>query len=1389
MVLPGDLSRAGRRPAVERFQTGQDGPDQAEGIAQTMAEDDLPQDAKPVQRIGSYRLVEPLGSGGMSSVYRAEHSETGVEVALKVLSRNLARNRTLLQRFLREAKSAEALEHPNIVAIYDHGVDNGQYYLVLEYVPGGDLHDWVRKYGPMPAAEAIAVVKGVAEGLKYAAEQGVIHRDIKPANILLSTTGTVKVADLGLALQAEAEDERVTREGTTVGTVDYMSPEQARNSRATSERSDIYSLGCTFFFMLTGQPPFPGGDITEKLTRHFTASAPDPRKDRPELSPEISAVVRKMMAKRPENRFGTYAELLDAFAALPEARPNSDEPETLDALFDDEDEPPPTLQSLVDATDDAESPPMYAVFDDDEDVAPASVSFQPLDLSEEAEDLVPVAEEPRMPEVSMAELAAMIDDDDREIPAPKNSRPSVARPAPTLITPRTGRGGVDRPGPESKEESVEVGHLPGKVSIPSRRMSKEEASWLKALVIAGVGLVAAVIAFDQLYRATLTDAPPVTLTEGVQESVAPLPVAEVPEPVNPEGPARSKSPAIAAKAKNFKTTTDPAKVLPLNSAAKVKPPAERDIPRAAGVHVDPAVEQRFLPEWAREAIPDQIGGARLHVGRLLDPRDPERKPSLSAALDVIGNGTIEITDNGPYFERDLRDSGEVKLIRARSGYRPMIRLETPKFESVPGRTAFFLLESRSLILDGLDVIVDLKDLPRDLTSIFSIQGGSLTLRNCTFTIVNRAATPFTIVRTVGEGGRSRIRVEECLLRGSFRSAIDLGAGAADVLIARSGIVNGLGTTIGLSRSGAADRRIYLDRSLVASRGPFLEQAEGSGGIRAGSVGVKAVASCFDHLASADPTPMIVLHEDNPDFAETIAWDGEANDFSGWNGWLASGKNATIRVSHLDAARTLWNGTEAHSRETIGVPSLPVPAERVGPSTLPALVGDHAELVTFFPTPHPCLLEETIESFPRPLIRGLTDASGLPRATGNPASTAIPLTTAPGIRELTFDADAPTWSGDLGRFLGASIKPNDRLIRVRVSGSGTHDWTPVSIPDHTSVEIDVNASPANRPLSWVCARPRPGATLLSVKQGSLSLNGVTIVSNEPARAQQFVRVEDGHLILNRCRFLSRGPATAEGQGLIDFHASGADPLPAVKPPLTSWPFDGVVDRPTCRITECILNSRGEAISATLGRGMVAISHSALAAETTAIRLRPALTAPRKFGADLWLDHCTVVAARAVVQLDAVPGSKRGPDRPWLVSTHRSAFFGTYERRSQDSILLRADRDAFSQGYLFWQSYGDAFELSHFLGAIGAPLPSDMHPDVVRQWFEVWGSNHVHSSTGPRTPSGTMTRRLVTRALRPGDVVTADLFIDPTFPKDDPPGDLGVDLSRLGIKPPARVSRAR
>ena len=204
---------------------------------------------------GSYRVLHPLGLGGDELGLSGDaRGDPGMRWRSRCLPVGLAKNPIVLQRFLREARSAESLEHPSIVSIYDRGIDQGRHYLVLEYVQGNDLHEYVQLRGPLGVAEAVKVIRQVAEGLRYAAERGLVHRDIKPSNILRSDTGEIKIIDLGLALKAGFEDERVTREGTTVGTVDYMAPEQARDSRAASFQSDIYSLGCTFYLPADRHP-------------------------------------------------------------------------------------------------------------------------------------------------------------------------------------------------------------------------------------------------------------------------------------------------------------------------------------------------------------------------------------------------------------------------------------------------------------------------------------------------------------------------------------------------------------------------------------------------------------------------------------------------------------------------------------------------------------------------------------------------------------------------------------------------------------------------------------------------------------------------------------------------------------------------------------------------------------------------------------------------------------------------------------------------------------------------------------------------------------------------------------------------------------------------------
>ena len=273
----------------------------------------VPSSEKTGRRIGHYEVISHLKTGGMGAVYRALDLERGREVALKVLSQEAAENPRRLERFRREAQHGVLLQHENIVTVYEFGEADGLHFLAMEFVDGTDLEEYVRKQGVLKPDDARRVLVQIAKALDYAHEQGVVHRDIKPSNILLTRRHgrlLVKVADLGLARGGVEEETRVTTDGSTVGTVDYMAPEQARDSRAADIRSDIYSLGCSLYHMLSGAPPFADGSLVERVVKHARAEPPDLRTVNPAVTDDLWAVCRRMLEKKPAQRYQSPAELL-----------------------------------------------------------------------------------------------------------------------------------------------------------------------------------------------------------------------------------------------------------------------------------------------------------------------------------------------------------------------------------------------------------------------------------------------------------------------------------------------------------------------------------------------------------------------------------------------------------------------------------------------------------------------------------------------------------------------------------------------------------------------------------------------------------------------------------------------------------------------------------------------------------------------------------------------------------------------------------------------------------------------------------------------------------------------------------------------------------------------
>jgi len=269
--------------------------------------------------IGRYKVLERLGSGGMGQVFLCEHKLMRRRVAIKVLPSAKADNPAARERFYREARAVAALDHPNLVRAFDIDRDETLHFIVMEYVDGVSFQDVVKKFGPLDPLRACHYVRQAAIGLDHAhAVAGLIHRDVKPGNVLIDRAGVVKLLDMGLARFFNDETDILTHkyDEAVLGTADYLSPEQALDSHNVDIRTDIYSLGATFYFILTGQPPFPDGTAAQKLIHH-QSKAPRPIRDlRPEVSPAVVQVVERMMRKLPADRYQTPAEVVDALTPL-----------------------------------------------------------------------------------------------------------------------------------------------------------------------------------------------------------------------------------------------------------------------------------------------------------------------------------------------------------------------------------------------------------------------------------------------------------------------------------------------------------------------------------------------------------------------------------------------------------------------------------------------------------------------------------------------------------------------------------------------------------------------------------------------------------------------------------------------------------------------------------------------------------------------------------------------------------------------------------------------------------------------------------------------------------------------------------------------------------------
>jgi serine/threonine-protein kinase len=265
-------------------------------------------------RLGKYKLLSLLGFGEMGSVYLAEHVQMKRLRAIKVLPKSCVNKSSYLARFQLEAQVTASFDHPNIVRAYDVDNDGEQHFLVMEYIDGKDLQRIVTEEGPLPLELACNYIAQTAEGLAYAHQHHLIHCDIKPANLMIDGQGTVRILDMGLAIYADGAKASITvpHYESVLGTADYLAPEQALDSPKVDARTDIYSLGCTLYFLLTGHPPFAYCSLTQEIAKHMTTTPEDVRRDRPDCPRDLVDICVRMMQKNPQLRYQSMGEVSEA---------------------------------------------------------------------------------------------------------------------------------------------------------------------------------------------------------------------------------------------------------------------------------------------------------------------------------------------------------------------------------------------------------------------------------------------------------------------------------------------------------------------------------------------------------------------------------------------------------------------------------------------------------------------------------------------------------------------------------------------------------------------------------------------------------------------------------------------------------------------------------------------------------------------------------------------------------------------------------------------------------------------------------------------------------------------------------------------------------------------
>lgn len=1336
--------------------TAHDSPDSAE-IAP-------PQDDLATRKmLGPYELKKKLGQGGMGAVYLAVDQNLKRQVALKILPREKAINPQLVKRFKAEAQNASQLTHDNIVAVYGAGEADGYLYIALEFIDGIDVHDLVERRGVLPVKRSIDIIKQIARALQHALDQGIVHRDIKPANLLIRRDGVVKLADMGLARAVdESMETSITRAGTTVGTVDYMSPEQARNSKAADVRSDIYSLGCTWFHMLTGGPPFAEGSLTNKLTAHAKEPPPDARDKNPAVPEGVVAVMQRMMAKEPDERYQTPAELIKD---LEGALVNKDavsrkilEAIRDDSVHDDEDgDEQSTASGGAALADDGDSYPVQMTWSD-------SVA----EVQSTAPDSAPTA-----PATSAAPASPGRRQSTRE--APPDSTPEVvestnrpatgsrAKPTPSTKGTHTYTDTRQAPAPEpddhptlptghktntSSQKPVAASHRSAS-SAPSGRSSatpaqnrrtlppptrkgKDETSDKPASSMSGtVKIVATALAIAAALGLLIFLA---NLAQNAGNTVAPPPVNPfadapgMPPPPQAMNVAQNGADVAAGPGANDPTAKDV--LIERNDQLEANTATGGTGSKSAngvGAQYVPAVgdgRPKLVPDWADTPVAtSQVSMFSVRKGATVETE--RRYGSLQEAFKSVGSGGARIVlfHDGPFDLTPTEFSGGMLIIEAAQGSQPQIRLVT---DGEHRKLPWLDVSNGTLALDGINIVGDAGAVPvSDPWSWIRVTDGHLYVRRSSFTLTGKRSAPTTALKVMGTATDpvskahtpSQFLLDQSVIRGEGLQCVQLEGPSLDGVIRRSLLATSDAAAISLRNADKSSpemkRQLRFVNTTVSSTGQALLLSS-----KGMTSPVETDLVLHETLFAAPPSATQAVLLSLEDWPANKPRGAATSPFKNLN-WTATG-SAVLGFRPLlklnsDEAATLADGPAWKKQWKEQSPTT------FSPLGWPAEIPDgvaKAPLKTWSLKS----LEVLALSFPIPDVTPGCPISDLRSSESANANSLVnqpqrPRAPIPFTSKLVQQVDLV--KTDLGKLI-ASKDWDDGTVFV-ASGSGQRYSSPITV-DRRKWRIQFRQTEGPTLLIAPRAGPRSGGengAFITIRGGQLDIEQASFnydLKDQAAVTPWFLYAEGGGFTLSNCRIVIPSAAGNRNRGVIRW----ADPAAAEKvPPDSEFSNFG-------QITDSLLVGNGTLLSADLARRAIVLTNSAFIGRQHLFELNVGLSdgqAPAAFDAQ----NCTYLAGGTLWAIKSRTAASANP-LPARFGNYNCVFgaFPSDPNSKTAPLLMNYAGEVSPDRQILWyeESCGYSPELKAFFASAPVQPTTPLNrQDYEIEWTKRWGPDRI------------------------------------------------------------------